>query len=274
MVHTHVINSTFWSDVFIGTAKVDMFVKCNRLDYACKVFDGMPEREMSPLGTRCSLVFVNLVYMYRLQLLILGYAKCNDLESAKLVFESWKMGRCLSRYIRVQERQRHGLIDMYSKCGSVTEARDIFDNMSEKIVVTWTTMIAGYAVNGVFLQRVGVVSFLTMKEVYNINPGLEHYSCMVDLLGRKGKLEEALELISNMSSKPDAGIWGALLSACKIHRNVKVAEQAAECLLTWNRIRLRLRNVKKYPGESVIQVDGKNHTFTVGERDHVENKTI
>ncbi|KAL0699260.1 hypothetical protein Bca4012_055382 [Brassica carinata] len=220
MVHTHVINSTFWSDVFIGTAKVDMFVKCNRLDYACKVFDGMPEREMSPLGTRCSLVFVNLVYMYRLQLLILGYAKCNDLESAKLVFESWKMGRCLSRYIRVQERQRHGLIDMYSKCGSVTEARDIFDNMFSR-------------------ERVGVVSFLTMKEVYNINPGLEHYSCMVDLLGRKGKLEEALELISNMSSKPDAGIWGALLSACKIHRNVKVAEQAAECLLTWNRIRLR-----------------------------------
>ncbi|CAH8354337.1 unnamed protein product [Eruca vesicaria subsp. sativa] len=548
MVHAHVIKSTFWSDVFVGTATVDMFVKCNRLDYACKVFDVMPERdattwnamlsgfchsghsdkvfslfremrlgEISPdsvtvmaliQSASCekSLKLLKAVHGFGIRLgvdiqvtvantWVSSYAKCNDLESAKLVFQgidksdrtvvSWNSmfkayavfgevfdafglyqlmlceefkpdlstfinlaascqtliqgklihsqavrigtdqdtevintlismysksgdissGRllfdvmssrtCVSWTVMISGYTEKGdmdealslfhamnktgvspdlvtllslisgcgrfgsleigrwvdaradtygckrdnvivcnaLIDMYSKCGSITEARDIFDTMSEKTVVTWTTMIAGYALNGIFHQALELFNemidldykpnhitflavlqacahsgslekgweyFLTMKELYKINPGLEHYSCMVDLLGRKGKLEEALELIRNMSCKPDAGIWGALLSACKIHRNVKVAEEAAEYLFNlepeiaapyvemanvyaaagmWDgfaRIRsmMKARNVKKYPGESVVQVDGKNHTFTVGERDHAEHETI
>ncbi|CAN8325234.1 unnamed protein product [Cochlearia groenlandica] len=227
----------------------------------------------------------------------------------------------------------NALVDMYSKCGSILKAREIFDNMSQKTVVTWTTMIAGYALNSIFLESLelfhkmidldykpnhitflavlqacahsgslekGWEYFLVMKEVYNISPGLDHYSCMVDLLGKKGKLKEALELIRNMLAKPDAGIWGALLGACKIHRNVELAEQAAKCLFTlepetaapyvemaniyadagmWDgfaRIRsmMKRRNIKKYPGESVIWVDGKNHSFTVGERDHAEHGRI
>ncbi|KAG2301975.1 hypothetical protein Bca52824_030626 [Brassica carinata] len=551
MVHAHIIKSTFWSDVFVGTATVDMFVKCNRLDYACKVFDVMPERdattwnamlsgfvqsghtnnafslfremrlgEIAPDSVTVMTLIQSASFEKSLRLLkgvhafgirigvdaqvtvantwVSSYAKCNDLESAKLVFEgidksdktvvSWNsmfkacavfgeasdafglywlmlreefkpdlstfinlaascqspetlaQGRVIhsqaihigadqdveviNTFVSMYSRSgdicsgrllfdvtsyrtcvswtvmisgytekghmdealslfhamnktgvspdlvtllslisgcgklgsleigrwldaraetygfkrdnimvRNALIDMYSKCGSITEARDIFDNMSEKTVVTWTTMIAGYALNGVFLKALELFNkmidsdhkpnhitflavlqacahsgslekgweyFLTMKEVYNINPGLDHYSCMVDLLGRKGKLEEALELIRNMSYKPDAGIWGALLSACKIHRNVKVAEQASECLFNlepetaapyvemaniyaaagmWDgfaRIRsmMKLRNVKKYPGESVIQVDGKSHTFTVGKRDHAEHENI
>ncbi|ESQ55449.1 hypothetical protein EUTSA_v10024633mg [Eutrema salsugineum] len=551
MVHAHVLKSPFWSDVFVGTATVDMFVKCDCLDYAAKVFERMPERdattwnamlsgfsqsghtdkafslfremrlgEISPDSVTVmaliqaasfekSLKLLKAVHAFGIRLgvdvqvtvantWISTYAKCSDLDSAKSVFEaiersdrtvvSWNSmfkayavfgeafvafgfyrwmlregfkpdlstfinlaascqnpdtltpGRlihsqaiCLgtdqdievintfiSMYSKsgdtysarllfdgMPSRTRvswtvmisgfaekgdmdealalfnamteagvkpdlvtllslisgcgkfglleigkwidaqadtygckrdnvivcNALIDMYSKCGSITEARDIFDNMSEKTVVTWTTMIAGYALNGVFLEALELFNkmvdlefkpnhitflavlqacahsgslekgweyFLTMEEVYSISPGLDHYSCMVDLLGRKGKLEEALELIGNMSAKPDAGIWGALLSACKIHRNVEVAEQAANFLFTlepemaaayvemaniyaaagmWDgvaRIRsmMKLRNIKKYPGESMIQVNGKNHTFTVGERDHTEHETI
>ncbi|KAH0894298.1 hypothetical protein HID58_056727, partial [Brassica napus] len=395
MVHTHVIKSTFWSDVFVGTATVDMFVKCNRLDYACKVFDEMPERDATTWNAMLSGFCQPDQDTEAINTLISMYSKSGDISSARLLFDVMSSRTCVSWTVMISGYTEKGdmdealalframkktevspdlvtllslisgcgkfgsleigrwvdaradtygfkrdnvmvcnaLIDMYSKCGSVTEARDIFDNMSEKTVVTWTTMIAGYALNGVFLKALelfktmidldykpnhitllavlqacahsgslekGWECFLTMKEVYNINPGLEHYSCMVDLLGRKGKLEEALELIRSMSCKPDAGIWGALLSACKIHRNVKVAEQVAECLFNlepetaapyvemaniyaaagmWDgfaRIRsmMKVRNVKKYPGESVIQVDGKSHTFTVGERDHAEHETI
>ncbi|XP_010439738.2 PREDICTED: LOW QUALITY PROTEIN: pentatricopeptide repeat-containing protein At4g19191, mitochondrial-like [Camelina sativa] len=551
MLNAHVLKSPFWSDVFVGTATVDMFVKCNSLDYAAKVFERMPERDVTTwnamLSGFCHSGHTNKAFslfremrLYQippdsvtvmalihsasfeksLKLLkamhalgihlgvdvqvtvantwISSYAKCGDLDSAKSVFEaidrgdrtvvSWNsmfkaysvfsevfaasglyrlmlrekfkpdlstfinlaasgqnpdtltQGRlihshaihlgtdqdmeaintfismysksgdtcsarllfdimpfrtCVSWTVMISAYAEKGdmdealalfhvmaktgekpdlvtllslisgcgkfgsleigkwidaradmygckkdnvmvcnaLIDMYSKCGSIPEARDIFDNMSEKTVVTWTTMIAGYALNGIFGKALelfdkmidldrkpnhitflavlqacahsgslekGWECFLIMKQVHNISPGLEHYSCMVDLLGKKGKLEEALELIRNMSVKPDAGIWGTLLSACKIHRNVKIAEQAADSLFNlepqmaapyvemaniyaaagmWDgfaRIRsmMKHRNIKKYPGESVIQVNGKNHTFTVGEHGHVENEAI
>ncbi|KAL2892228.1 U-box domain-containing protein 33 [Bienertia sinuspersici] len=136
--------------------------------------------------------------------------------------------------------------------------------------------------------------------VYKLNPGLEHYSCMVDLLGRKGKFKEALEFIEKMSFDPDAAIWGALLSACKIHNNVEIGEYAAYHLYQldpqaavlyvemanmyasagrWDsvskvRTLMKCNKVKKYPGQSFIQVDGKNHIFGVEERWHPEGSRI
>ncbi|KAL2246528.1 UNVERIFIED_CONTAM: Pentatricopeptide repeat-containing protein, mitochondrial [Sesamum indicum] len=73
--------------------------------------------------------------------------------------------------------------------------------------------------------------FNLMSNTYSIDPGLDHYACITDLLGHRGKLKEALEFIQDMPIKPDSGIWGTLLSACKIHHNLEIAEHAAYHLL-------------------------------------------
>ncbi|PNY00351.1 pentatricopeptide repeat-containing protein at1g31920-like protein [Trifolium pratense] len=159
------------------------------------------------------------------------------------------------------------LIDMYVKCGCLEKGLRVFENMSEKNIFSYTVMISGLAIHGhgkealkVFTQMVeegfepdhvvfvGVLSacshaglvdeglqcFKTMQFEKKINPTVQHYGCMVDLLGRIGMLKEAYELIKSMSIKPNDVIWRSLLSACKVHLNLEIAEIAAENLFVLN----------------------------------------
>lgn len=159
---------------------------------------------------------------------------------------------------------RSALVDMYSKCGFIAEAGNLFYQMSAKNTVTWNSMIFGYANHGhcneaieLFNQmekedgkkldhltftavltacsHAGMVEFgerlfHLMQEKYRIMPRLEHYACMVDLLGRAGKLAEAYDMIKGMPIEPDLFVWGALLGACRNYGNVDLAEVAAEHL--------------------------------------------
>ncbi|XP_020574133.1 pentatricopeptide repeat-containing protein At1g09190-like, partial [Phalaenopsis equestris] len=159
----------------------------------------------------------------------------------------------------------NSLIDMYSKCGDLENARKVFDEMPQPDVVTWNTMINGLAINGhgllglqmfdEMLERcfpppnsstfvsvlgccthAGMVNrakelILAMTAEYKIKPKLEHYGCLADLLGRCGRTREALELIEGMPMRPTAAIWGALLSACRNNRDVEVGEKAAKKLM-------------------------------------------
>ncbi|GAA0149927.1 hypothetical protein LIER_08980 [Lithospermum erythrorhizon] len=154
---------------------------------------------------------------------------------------------------------------MYCRCGSVSKAREVFDSVMEPNVVTWTTMISGYAMNGYgrealelfqLMQRHGFfpndVTFVAVlaacshsglvqegREVFKqmknfgVTPGLEHHVCMVDMLGRTGLLDEAfqyiMDLYPNASAPP---LWTALMGACKTHRNYVIGVQAAEYLLS------------------------------------------
>ncbi|RZC74692.1 hypothetical protein C5167_050174 [Papaver somniferum] len=136
--------------------------------------------------------------------------------------------------------------------------------MAERNTASWNAMICGLAVHGHaeeafrlfqemqkakiapnYVTFVGVLSacchagllevgkeiFLSMKRVYGIEPGIEHYGCMVNLLGRGGKLAEAEELINGMLCEPDIVVLGALLGACKDHGNIKVAEKVVKKML-------------------------------------------
>ncbi|XP_021727980.1 pentatricopeptide repeat-containing protein At5g06540-like [Chenopodium quinoa] len=156
------------------------------------------------------------------------------------------------------------LVHMYAKNGALGKAREVFDSMQEKNVATWNAMIHGLAVHGYAeaalrlfrkLEIEGIVPnditfvavlsacchggfleegrqfFRMMKQDYNIEPKLEHFSCMVDLLGREGKLIEAEQLIRDMIWKADLIIWGALLSACKKCGNIAVAERVVNEIL-------------------------------------------
>ncbi|XP_027114869.2 pentatricopeptide repeat-containing protein At5g66520-like [Coffea arabica] len=225
------------------------------------------------------------------------------------------------------------LLDMYAKCGRIDLAWDIFENMKQKKVFSWNAMIGALAMHGraedafdLFFQMqrerfkpndITFVAILNacahaglvdegmkylndMKEVYGVEPTVEHYGCAVDILGRAGLLGEALELINSMPMKPNAAVWGALLGACRIHKNIELAEKVGRILLEmepensgryallsniyakagrWDdatkiRMLMKERGVRTIPGRSMIDLDGVVHEFRIGEQTHPQSKDV
>ncbi|WJX96110.1 Pentatricopeptide repeat-containing protein [Trifolium repens] len=152
------------------------------------------------------------------------------------------------------------LIDLYAKCGNIDEAYELFRGLRKRDVVAYSAMIYGCGINGrvsdaveLFERMVGecvgpnLATYTGILTAYNhaglveegyrcfnsmkgndIVPSVDHYGIMVDLLGRAGRLDEAYKLIINMPIQPNAGVWGALLLACRLHDNVKLGEIAAQ----------------------------------------------
>ncbi|CAO2826146.1 unnamed protein product [Amaranthus hypochondriacus] len=174
----------------------------------------------------------------------------------------------------------NSLIDMYAKCGRFDCSDQYFDEMKNKDTVTWNTMLAGYAVHGhascavelfsqmqrdkVALDSVTFLSVLSacrhgglveearsifnsMHDEFHLEPKLEHYACMVDLLGRNALFTEIMNLIDIMPMEPDAAVWGALLGACRVHSNSDLAEIALNKL-----VKLEPGNPAHYVGLSNI----------------------
>ncbi|XP_059634180.1 pentatricopeptide repeat-containing protein At1g11290, chloroplastic-like [Cornus florida] len=157
------------------------------------------------------------------------------------------------------------LIDFYCKFGRIKQGKAIFDDIPVKDLICWSSMINGYGINGcgsealetlsnmldcgikpndiVFISVLSACShcgleyegwnwFYAMEEIYGIMPKLAHYACMVDLLSRRGNIEEALEFVNKMPIAPDKRIWGALLAGCRLtHGYIDIAELVAEQLI-------------------------------------------
>ncbi|XP_022852233.1 pentatricopeptide repeat-containing protein At4g30700-like [Olea europaea var. sylvestris] len=227
------------------------------------------------------------------------------------------------------------LIDMYAKCGSIKEARRLFDMTRDKNVVTWNAMISGYGLHGhghghealllfdemlcsavpptgvTFLSilyacsHAGLVTegekiFHSMVHEHCFKPSPEHYACMVDILGRAGKLQDALEFINGMLIEPGPAEWGALLGACVIHKDTNLAHLAFDKLFeldpenvgynvllsniystehnySWAalvREVVKKRNLVKTPGCTLIEVKGHPHVFMSSDWSHPESKSI
>lgn len=153
------------------------------------------------------------------------------------------------------------LVTMYSKCGSIDDCRKAFDEIDEPDLIGWTAMITSYAQHGKGAEAlrvyehmrseeirpdsvtfVGVLSacshnnlveegyfhFNSMTKDFGIEPNIGHYACMVDLLGRSGRLKEAEKFINSMPINPDALIWATLLAACKLHGDIELGRVAAK----------------------------------------------
>lgn len=158
----------------------------------------------------------------------------------------------------------NSLVDTYAKSGDIDYSKRVFDGISHRDIITWNSMLGGFVLHGrphfaidLFNQmrnsglkpnrgtfvgllnaysRAGKVAegievFSSIMKDYLILPALEHYSAIVDLYGRAGRLQEALEFIEQMPVEPDSSIWLALLTACRIHGNAGLALLAAEHLL-------------------------------------------
>lgn len=227
----------------------------------------------------------------------------------------------------------NSLLAMYSKCGSNDEGYSVFEGIREKDTVSWNTMIAGYARHG-FGQKalvvfesmtktgaraddatmVAVLSacahaglvekgrqyFYAMYPNYGIVASSRHYTCMIDLLCRAGRLNEAQDFVSKMPFAPDAATWGALLGASRVHGNIELAEKAANMIFEmkpdnsgmyvllsnlyaasgrWDdvrqmRLKMRDKGVKKVPGYSWLEVQNKIHTFSAGDTLHPDKDKI
>ncbi|XP_022138268.1 pentatricopeptide repeat-containing protein At3g22690 [Momordica charantia] len=360
----------------ICNAMIDMYMKFGKQELACRVFDGMSNKTIISWNS-----------------LLAGYIKNRDVGSAREIFNempgkdivSWntmvnalvqesmfKEAIELFREMQTKEMEADrvtmvevasacgylgaldlakwiyayivknniycdmlletALVDMFARCGDSRSAMEVFDNMNIKDVYAWTAAIGAMTVDGngeraielynemlrqgikpdqvVFVNILTACShggfveqgqyiFESMKQ-HGISPQIVHYGCMVDLLGRKGKLEEALDIIKSMPMKPNGIIWGSLLAACRTHKNLDMATFAAERLAEvapertgihvllsniyasagkWAdvanvRLQLRDKGVQKTPGSSLIEVDGVIHEFTSGDRSHPENYDI
>lgn len=223
----------------------------------------------------------------------------------------------------------NALIDMYVKCGALVLAKSLFNITVTKNLVTWTVMIAGYSMHGfgheaesMFknmiekgidpneasftsilyacshsgLLQEGWKFYNIMVNEYKIQPKLEHYSCMVDLLSRTGKLSKAYKFIKSMPIKPDATIWGALLCGCRFHHDVKLAEIVAERIFElepentsyyvlladiyaeaekWEEVKTLRERIRKNNREcSWIEIKGKVNIFVTGDKDNPEGEKI
>ncbi|KAK7391316.1 hypothetical protein VNO78_19730 [Psophocarpus tetragonolobus] len=158
----------------------------------------------------------------------------------------------------------NSLVHLYSKCGSMGNAYKAFKNITEPDTVSWNGLISGLASNGHIsdalsafddmrlagvkpdsftflslisacsqgsLMNLGLDYFYSMEETYHITPKLDHYVCLVDLLGRGGRLEEAMGVVETMPFRPDYVIYKTLLNACNLHGNVPLGEDMARrCL--------------------------------------------
>nr|VDD33690.1 unnamed protein product [Brassica oleracea] len=224
------------------------------------------------------------------------------------------------------------LVDMYAKCGDIHSSMKVFRLMRERNVVTWNALFSGLAMHGkgkmvidMFQEMVREVKRpddLTFSAVlsacshsglvqegwqcfhrlrsHGLEPKVEHYACMVDLLGRAGRVEEAEILMRGMTVPPNEVVLGSLLGSCSVHGKLEIAERVKRELVEMSpgnmgyqivlsnmyaaegrsdvvdRLRgsMRNRGIRKTPGMSSIHLNGSVHRFIAGDRSHPRTKEI
>ncbi|CAN1219394.1 Pentatricopeptide repeat-containing protein At5g66520 [Linum perenne] len=402
LIHGHVFKVGFDSDVYVQNTLINLYAVCGNVEEARKVFDEMTERDLVSWTALISCYEQNEMHEDALKkfkemvfngvlvdevvlisaLSACGYLKCGEFAKARSLFDSMPRKDTVSWSVMIsgyaqrdkfadalalfQDMQNDGfepddsilvsaisacthlsaldrgvwihdyirkkslkinvilgttLIDMHMKFGSVENAIKVFNELEEKGVSTWNALILGLAMNGMvkesletfsemkecgilpneitFLavlgacRHMGLVDegrrhFDSMVEDHGIKPTVKHYGCMVDLLGRAGKLREAEELIDSMPMAPDVSTWGALLGACTKYEDNVMGERVGRKLIEfqpdhdgfhvllsniyasrgdWNdahevRGTMRKHRVVKMPGCSMIEANGIVHEFS------------
>ncbi|KAK9146522.1 hypothetical protein Sjap_006425 [Stephania japonica] len=334
-------------NVVVWNNMIHQCAKNEELDLACELFNEVEFRDVVTWNTMLG----GLVRVGRCKEaleLFHEMEECSGVEPNRLTMLSTlsacaslgalDVGTWLHAYIEKKSLNSDGsldssLIDMYSKCGCISKAIQVFDKVPVRDVISWTSLICGLAMHGhgkecimQFCQMqeagakpddvtmVGVLNacahaglleqglqyFYSMETAYNLTPKIEHYGCIIDLLGRMGRLIEVYNLINEMPMAPNEVIWGTLLSACRVHNNVELGELVAKRMLELNHsdpwIRVVMSNMnaeamnwdvvmklrkelkeeggKKVPGCSSIEVNGMVHEFVVGDSSHPQRSEI
>ena len=302
-------NAVSWSAMITGYVQADMFRE------ALSLFSEMQRSGMRPnhagvVGALTACAFLGALHQGRW---IHAYVDRNGM----------KLDRILGT----------ALVDMYAKCGCIGIAWKLFREMPDRDVFAYTAMISGFSNHGLsekaielfrkmeddgvkpneitFIcvltscSRIGTVAegkkiFNSMSQVYGIEPGVEHYGCLIDLLGRAGLLAEAAAMVKEMPMEPDTFVLGALLNACRVHGYVELARETVERLEKlgldhsgvyvqlsnlyasanrWHHVaevrkEMESKGVRKVPGCSMIEVDGVACEFVAGNGARLLNEEI
>lgn len=346
-VRTWIEDNGHGSNLQLLNALIDMYAKCDDLDTASRLFEGIPKKDVISWNV-----------------MIGGYSHMNRYKEALMLFQrmlrsnmepndvtllsilpacaylgALELGKWIHAYIDKNLRNSSNtslwtsLIDMYAKCGDIEAAKQVFDCMKHKSLASWNAMISGFAMHGNADTALGLFSrmieeglepdditfvgllsacshaclidlgrqyFASMIQDYQIAPKLQHYGCVIDLLGRAGLFNEAEVMIKTMEMEPDGAVWGSLLGACRVHGRVELGESIAKKLFElepdnpgayvllsniyagagrWDdvaRIRTLLndKGMKKVPGCSSVEVNSVVHEFLVGDKVHPQSKEI
>lgn len=348
MVHAFSIKMGYDMRIEVLNALIDMYGKCRQLDDALVVFENMIEKDM-----------------YSWNSIIIVHEQCGDHDGTlrllkgmlssgfrpDMVTFTAALPACSHLSALMRGKELHGymivngfdklggtytanaIMDMYAKCGSMREARMVFDETKVKDVASWNIMVMGYGMHGFgdealnmfscmlegglkpdAVSFVGVLAacshagFLSqgqeilaaMQPRYGITPDIEHYACVIDMLGRAGKLEEAFEVMSHMPIEPNHVVWRSFLSACQLHGNADLAGIAAQRVLELEpthcgnyvlmsnvfgaagryaevaelRHAMRQKDVKKSPGCSWIELSDGMRVFLKGDRSNPEEHFV
>ncbi|KAK7259646.1 hypothetical protein RIF29_25258 [Crotalaria pallida] len=333
-------------DLSVMNSLISMYSKCKRVDIAASIFDNLKEKTnvtwnamiLGYAQNGCVKEALNLFCMmqsqdikpdsFTLVSVITALAELSVIRQAK-----WIHGHAIRTLMDKNVFVATALVDMYAKCGAIQIARKLFDMMQERHVLTWNAMIDAYGTHGLgqealdlftemqkgdvkpnditFLSVIsacshsglveqGLYYFESMKKDYGLEPTMSHYGAMVDLLGRAGRLDDAWSFIREMPIKPGITVFGAMLGACKIHKNVELGEKAADKLFEldpddggyhvllanmyasasmWDklarvRIAMEKTGLRKTPGCSLVELRNEIHTFYSGSTKHPQSKRI
>ncbi|KAK9742360.1 hypothetical protein RND81_03G166700 [Saponaria officinalis] len=303
-------------DLVSWTTMIACYTQNKEYKRALAVFDEMIENGVSPDEKTLATIISCCAHLGALDL------------GRKMHFYIFEEGFSIDVYIGST------LIDMYAKCGRLDRSLVVFFNLREKNLFCWNSIIDGLATHGhgksaiemfetmimtnVKPNKITFISVLSacthagllekghelfqrMIDDFHIHPHVEHYGCMVDLLCKSKLLDEAMEVIRSMKIEPNSVIWGALLSGCKLCRNLEMAEFAVSKLMElepencgyytllvnmyaeanrWKdvaEIRTRMREVgveKRCPGSSWIEMQNEVHQFVAADKSHIASTEI
>ncbi|KAF6167279.1 hypothetical protein GIB67_043140 [Kingdonia uniflora] len=329
-IHGFIVKTGVEFDSYVGNALLGLYSKCGCLSYARQVFNQMRVKDVVTFTNMVS-GYVNYGKLNEARELferspvkdvvlwttmINGYVQSNYFEEALTLFQemqvcrvkpdkftivalltgcaqmgaleqgSWIHGYIENNYIMIDTVVGTALIEMYAKCGCVDKSLEIFMGVKEKDTALWTAIICGLAMNGQTKKSlelfsnmqqdggepdaitfIGILSacshggfveegrqyFDSMKNVYKIEPKVEHYGCLVDLLGRSGLLDEAETMIEKIPNIVADGnmdllpLWSSLLGACRTHNNVEkgvhVSEKISELEFSNSGVRTLVSNI-------------------------------
>ncbi|CAA7410267.1 unnamed protein product [Spirodela intermedia] len=349
-LHGNIVKQGLSMDMFVQNSLIHMYASCGGIQCALKVFERMSKRDVvswtSIIGAAaaaaeegCSAVALHLFDEMLEEGVAPNEATMVSVLRACADSGTLSTGRRVHRIskklkLEVKLHVATALVDMYAKCGSIEEARELFDQMPERDAFAWTVMISGLASHGrsrdalsLFhrMRELGVTPdertmtavlsacrnagmvadgrryFEEMKKSHGIQQRLQHYGCLIDLLGRAGNLEEAEEFARRMPIDPDRVIWRTLAWASKIHGDTGRAERLVrEHLLglgfgdsgsfvllgniystarKWDQkarvwAAMGSRGMKKPPASSRIEINGEIHEFEAGDGRHREAEKI
>ncbi|XP_023552030.1 pentatricopeptide repeat-containing protein At3g49170, chloroplastic [Cucurbita pepo subsp. pepo] len=345
-VFTHAVKLGFSIVNCVANSLISMYARSGKIDDARKAFDILFEKNLISYNTVIDAYSKNLNSEEAFELF--NEIEDQGMGASAFTFASLLSGaasigtigkgeqihaRVIKSGLKSNQSICNALISMYSKCGDIDSAFQVFEDMDDRNVISWTSIITGFAKHGFATKalelfhkmleagirpnevsyiavlsacsHVGLVNegwkhFKSMYAEHGVTPRMEHYACMVDILGRSGSLSEAIQFINSMPFKADALVWRTFLGACRVHDNLELGKHAAKMIIEqepqdpaayillsnlyastsqWEEVAsirkvMKQKNLIKEAGCSWVEIENKVHKFYVGDTSHSKAEEI